>query len=312
MRKILTLALAFLTVSAGATGYRTYKQWETCITESVSKAGLPSQLCWLPLLLTDFDPDYADENTAGVWAVSAPLAHKYGLVVTDSFDARKDVQMSTAAAVAYLKELYAQEKRDLEKVLVRYLNSANKSELAASPASVLQKLERLSAGYASYTDPEPIEFSEIRLASDVVASSLCSKLGFSMGSLCEWNPAVSVSATTLPGGASIRIPSTKVRSFKSSADNLYAEANSKKESAKVALTRQKAAPVQQTTTTTTTTTRPATTAKPAPKVIYYKIKRGDTLTSIARKYGTTVANLKKWNGLRSDAIRDGNTLKIYR
>lgn len=46
------------------------------------------------------------------------------------------------------------------------------------------------------------------------------------------------------------------------------------------------------------------------KTIKYKIKKGDTLSHIARKYHVTVKNLKKWNNLKSDKIREGKTLII--
>jgi hypothetical protein len=42
----------------------------------------------------------------------------------------------------------------------------------------------------------------------------------------------------------------------------------------------------------------------------HTVKSGDTLSSIARKYGTSVAKLKAANGLKSDVIRDGRTLSI--
>jgi len=42
----------------------------------------------------------------------------------------------------------------------------------------------------------------------------------------------------------------------------------------------------------------------------YTIKSGDNLGSIARRNGTTVAKLKAANGLSSDRIRAGRTLKI--
>ena len=42
----------------------------------------------------------------------------------------------------------------------------------------------------------------------------------------------------------------------------------------------------------------------------YAIKSGDSLSTIARKNGTTVAKLKAANGLSSDTIRAGKTLKI--
>ena len=42
----------------------------------------------------------------------------------------------------------------------------------------------------------------------------------------------------------------------------------------------------------------------------YKVKKGDTLFSIARKSGSSVAKIKAANGLKSDNIRDGQSLKI--
>jgi len=42
------------------------------------------------------------------------------------------------------------------------------------------------------------------------------------------------------------------------------------------------------------------------------VRRGDTLIEIAQQYGTTVANLKEWNNLRSNTIRIGQRLKIFR
>ncbi|GAA5135323.1 hypothetical protein GCM10023213_08360 [Prosthecobacter algae] len=42
----------------------------------------------------------------------------------------------------------------------------------------------------------------------------------------------------------------------------------------------------------------------------YKVAKGDTLYGIARKRGTTVAKIKASNGLSSDVIRPGQSLKI--
>jgi len=49
-----------------------------------------------------------------------------------------------------------------------------------------------------------------------------------------------------------------------------------------------------------------------PKVIYHKVKKGDTLSSLSRKYHVSVANIKKWNRLKSDLIKIDQRLKIYR
>ena len=40
------------------------------------------------------------------------------------------------------------------------------------------------------------------------------------------------------------------------------------------------------------------------------VQRGDTLVEIARRYGVSVGDLKKWNGLRSSMIRPGQELTI--
>lgn len=42
----------------------------------------------------------------------------------------------------------------------------------------------------------------------------------------------------------------------------------------------------------------------------YKVKKGDTLTRIASKYHVSVKDLKRWNNLKNDNIREGQTLII--
>ena len=45
--------------------------------------------------------------------------------------------------------------------------------------------------------------------------------------------------------------------------------------------------------------------------VTHVVKRGDTLTSIASRYGTSVAALKQANGLRTDSIQAGKRLVVY-
>ncbi|MEX2593887.1 MAG: LysM peptidoglycan-binding domain-containing protein [Anditalea sp.] len=45
--------------------------------------------------------------------------------------------------------------------------------------------------------------------------------------------------------------------------------------------------------------------------ITYRIRPGDALGTIAQRYNTTIANLKEWNGLRSNTIKAGQELSIY-
>lgn len=61
-----------------------------------------------------------------------------------------------------------------------------------------------------------------------------------------------------------------------------------------------------------TPNQPPAHAKSEHKIIYHKIKSGETLTSIAKKYHVTVNQIKQWNRLKSDMIRAGEKLKIIR
>ena len=52
------------------------------------------------------------------------------------------------------------------------------------------------------------------------------------------------------------------------------------------------------------------TSTPTPQVKTHTVKKGETLSSIARKYGCTVNDIKKWNGLKSNTVKVGQKLKI--
>jgi membrane-bound lytic murein transglycosylase D len=56
---------------------------------------------------------------------------------------------------------------------------------------------------------------------------------------------------------------------------------------------------------------PATEPAPRPVPVTYRVKRGDTLSSIARLYRTSVASLKSWNRLQSNSIQVGQRLTIF-
>ncbi|MDE0835296.1 MAG: LysM peptidoglycan-binding domain-containing protein [Akkermansiaceae bacterium] len=52
--------------------------------------------------------------------------------------------------------------------------------------------------------------------------------------------------------------------------------------------------------------------KPKPKAVRYKVRKGDNLTKIGRKYGVSVSSLRRANGISGDLIRIGQVLKIPR
>ena len=53
------------------------------------------------------------------------------------------------------------------------------------------------------------------------------------------------------------------------------------------------------------------TTKNSSNVNYYKIKSGDSIGSIAEKYGVKVSDIRNWNNISGNKILAGSTLKIY-
>ncbi|HEX7356250.1 MAG TPA: LysM peptidoglycan-binding domain-containing protein [Ignavibacteriaceae bacterium] len=53
------------------------------------------------------------------------------------------------------------------------------------------------------------------------------------------------------------------------------------------------------------------TSKNSSNVNYYKIKPGDSIGSIAEKYGVKISDIQRWNSISGNKILAGKTLKIY-
>ena len=69
--------------SAGA-DYTPFEKYDSLLTSAVAAKQLPSCYRYLPLLLTDCDTLFVGSYASGLWALSVPVAHHYGLSVTDS------------------------------------------------------------------------------------------------------------------------------------------------------------------------------------------------------------------------------------
>ena len=48
-----------------------------------------------------------------------------------------------------------------------------------------------------------------------------------------------------------------------------------------------------------------------PVRVSYRVRRGDTLISIARAFGTSVTLIRTWNGIQGSRILAGDRLTIY-
>ena len=106
----------------------------------------------------------------------------------------------------------------------------------------------------------------------------------------------------IPGNATtctLRLPRENVSAFINTGDSVYAHrANELFKKRKYVAVKEVAS----------NTTRSKSSGSSGSK--YHKIQKGETLSSIARKHGITVNNLKKWNNISGTNITAGKQLII--
>lgn len=127
--------------------YTLFEPYDSLVTEAVAEAALPSCYRFLPLLLTDCDTAFAGTYARGMWALSVPAAHHYGLAVTDSLDERLEPRKATRAAVAYLRDLKDIYADDDTTLLARYAVCC--PVLRVSADSLLPALQQIETEYES-------------------------------------------------------------------------------------------------------------------------------------------------------------------
>jgi membrane-bound lytic murein transglycosylase D len=87
--------------------YRRSGRYRPAILRALKEAGLPEELSWLPLIESGFKIRALSRSRAlGLWQFIASTGYKFGLKRDRWIDERMDPDKSTMAAIAYLKELH--------------------------------------------------------------------------------------------------------------------------------------------------------------------------------------------------------------
>lgn len=289
----------------------------------LAKHQLPFELCYLPVIESALNPQaHSPVGAAGLWQFMPATGKKYGLEINSLIDERMDPIRSTEAACKFLKALY-NVFGDWNLVIAAYncgpgnVNKAiHRAEGKRDFWSIYPFLPRETRGYlpifiaASYAMnyaelhgicPAALEMT---MVTDTIVTTqrqhfkqIAANLDISIAELRRLNP--QYAHDIIPGGKeyALCLPIQLSGGYIDQQDSIVAY-NAKElihnRRAEIDLMQR-------------TSIHGGYTVN---GVTYYKIKAGDTLSGIAAKFRVSVKQLKAWNGLKSDVIREGKTLRI--
>lgn len=273
------------------------------IKEMLRSEGVPSDIAYLPLIESGFNPRAVSrKNAVGLWQFIRPTGIRYGLKVNYWVDERMNVEKSTLAAAKYLKELF-EEFGSWELALAAY-NCGEKrvsrairktgstdfwtlSRKKKLPRETRNYLPKFNAALIIARNPQKYGFriTETEKDYEIVSvpprkslAEIANLLDMGYKEISRYNPSL-VGLSTPPGKTyDLKVP-------KDYAGKLISVES------EIAALKDIEVPFR---------TRPTR----------YTVKPDDSLWKIARKFGTSIEKLKYANRLSGSIIRPGQRLQI--
>lgn len=289
--------------------------------QALEQEGLPLELKYLPVIESALNPDAVSSvGATGLWQFMLSTAKGLGLEVNSLVDERRDPIRSSELAAKYLKQLY-EIYGDWSLAIASY---------NCGPGNVNKALRRAGGGKQDFWDiyyylpketrgyvpafiaanyvmtyhndhnignalaKRPVLTDTIHITQRVHFDQISEVLGIPVEELRVLNP--QYRRDEIPGDIrpyALTLPSKQVYSYIVSEDSIVNH-----NSAKYARR------------TTAVPGGEISDSETQLVVKYHKVKRGETLSIIARRYGVSVSTLKKWNGLRSSRLKTGQRLRI--
>ncbi len=264
---------------------------------------VPEDLAYLPIIESGFRVDATSRARAkGAWQFMASTARLYGLRVDWQVDERLDPFKAAAAAARFLKDLY-QEYSDWYIALACYNGGPRRVKKAMR---VLQTSDFFTINQTRHIRRETKNYVPAFLASLIIARAP-QEYGFTVNS----GEAVFAGskAMTVPSPASLtriasllQIPYGDLKKLNPELLRDFTPSNLSSYSLRVPAAADEASL--------------AGLERIPPKQIpifnSYRVRPGDSLYSIARRHATSVSQIKRVNGMRSNLIRPGMNLIIPR
>jgi len=352
--------------------YQRSALYRPMILKELQKEGLPEELSWLPLVESGFKVVALSKARAlGLWQFIPSTGHKYGMNRDEWIDERMDIEKSTRGAINYLKDLHGMfgdwltvlaayncgEGRVMRTIAQQHINYLDHfwDLYRQLPNETARYVPRFLATMMIVNDPEKygmddlgplkasgLEFEMLGIDKSVRLQDLSKKTGISeelfnilnaelrhritpnrpyqlrvpkgMANLVlEVIDEIPVAARprelqVATGGSIVRHQvrqgetlSSIARRYNTSVSAIQS-ANRLGKNGMLRVGQTLSIPVKK-----AAATRPAET-KTAGGI--YTVRSGDTLFSIAQRHGLSVAALSKINGLQSDQLRVGQTLRL--
>jgi membrane-bound lytic murein transglycosylase D len=283
------------------------------IRDVLKARGLPEELAYTAMIESGFNPVAVSRVGAkGMWQFMAGTARRYGLRVDQWIDERLDPEKSTVAAAAYLRDLYnmfgswalAQAAYNAGEVKVsrairatgssdfwtlaktNHLRTETKDFVPAIHAATLIGQDPERYGF-EFTDDRAVAVELVAVPASTDLRRLAPRTGIALETLRQLNP-VLVRAITPPGDAwQLKVPAGTRAEVVSA---LAPPANR---------------------TTPAKTVRSGAVKPAASHHDMHVVQPKDTVSSIAKQYGVSVADVLRWNRLEEQGkIRPGDRLRV--
>jgi membrane-bound lytic murein transglycosylase D len=295
--------------------YRRSGLYRSYIVERFKAAGVPEELSWLPLIESGFkDRAMSVARALGMWQFIASTGYKYGLDRNRFVDERMDFEKSTQAAIEYLKELHqifgdwatclaaynCGEGRVLRVIRTQNINYLDNfwDLYTKLPQETARYVPRFLATLHIVKNPEKygidlgepyaaLDFEKVTINKQVHLRDVASALAVPESSLVSLNSELRYQVTPSEP-YELRVPAGKGETLTARLDEL------------------RYCPVQE---------RPEKEAvRGASKKGYitHKVRKGETLSKIACRYGVSPSEIAEANRLNKKKARiaAGQTLKI--
>lgn len=294
--------------------------------QALDRHGLPMELKYLPVIESALNPNAVSKAGAtGLWQFMLPTASGLGLEVNSVVDQRRDPYVSSEAAAKYLKQLYTLYgdwslaiaayncgpgnvnkalrragggKRDFWEIY-RFLPAETRDYIPAFIAANYAMNYYNHHNISPVLAAKPIVTDTVHVSRRVHFEQISEVMDIPVEELRVLNPAYRTDL--IPGDVKpypLVLPNLQVYAYIANEDSIVNHNADKYARREIV--------------------EPTLEAKPKDNtgeyveelvVKYHRVRRGETLATIANRYGVSASSIKKTNGIGS-RVRRGQTLRI--